>query len=809
MALKTFLLVTFVCSDSLLGLQPAMAKDKHHSKQSDSDSNSGSGTASQNLGIDQALGIDHGTQTLVNEGKWQEAATALEAQTAGSKLAGKKEAWLAFAYLYLNNCAKLTGMNDSMGITPSQSAVSNTTSGAPAATSSAIPAAASSVTVTPTSSSTATATATATPNPAPPATSTSTTATTVTGASAAANTATGPATTSATSSTTAAAPTVTWANPYAVVISAFEKVCEGRRDDAFTLIQQLPKGTENDPICVFARAAIASKRGMPMEAANYCQRVMALAPNFAWGYRTLGFLQQFPLKQPAQAEMSYRQALQIQPELSAVRKTLIQMKVARNDFDGAIELAKGAIALHPQDASTHYQLADEIYIKQWRFIEASQQLDDAIKYDAGNAKYYRAQAGVKRLQGDLRGALQAQQMAVKLGADKAFELVELASLEQLNGDSPKAVDYLEQSIALEPDNSLAHEKLISLLESGQRYDELVAEYTRLLKDKPKDAKLHLRLAKALANAGKIEEAEKQFVEAANLDPNDAEPHRQMGLLKIRLRQFGAAAKEYTRALNINPSSVPDLVSLGYCYAENDDYMQAEAAYVTGLALQQLLVQSTDISPDRLDIMRSLAILLMHETRYSDAANQFESIIAMRRPGGDASVDRFMLARAQAMRDLTSESATTLQKAYEQLDEQNRDEQSMWMVDIFLRMKRPEMAHALVEKHAADKADSDADCSWLEAVGRYDFEVNNADAAKIVLTRILDSKVASNALRSRALSTIAEGAYSAGDLAAAEKSVRSAIEKFHGSNSCRPYCAEKQGSKIGERFCQKSARNKSL
>ncbi len=119
-----------------------------------------------------------------------------------------------------------------------------------------------------------------------------------------------------------------------------------------------------------------------------------------------------------------------------------------------------------------------------------------------------------------------------------------------------------------------------------------------------------RAQEGSSGSGKIADAEKEYVEAANLDGSDPEPHRQMGALKIKLGEFGAAAKEYTRALNINPSSVPDLVSLGYCYAENDDYMQAEVRYVTALALQQLLVQNIDVTSERLDIMRSLAVLLV-------------------------------------------------------------------------------------------------------------------------------------------------------------------------------------------------------
>ncbi len=39
----------------------------------------------------------------------------------------------------------------------------------------------------------------------------------------------------------------------------------------------------------------------------------------------------------------------------------------------------------------------------------------------------------------------------------------------------------------------------------------------------------------------------------------------------------------TNALNINPTSVTDLAALGFCYAEDDEFMKAEAAFVTRIS----------------------------------------------------------------------------------------------------------------------------------------------------------------------------------------------------------------------------------
>ena len=67
-------------------------------------------------------------------------------------------------------------------------------------------------------------------------------------------------------------------------------------------------------------------------------------------------------------------------------------------------MAREAIKLDNKNPKNHLRLAT-IYKKQWRFKEASSELDTAIKLDPDIAVYYRNRAGVKLAQGDLNSAI--------------------------------------------------------------------------------------------------------------------------------------------------------------------------------------------------------------------------------------------------------------------------------------------------------------------------------------------------------------------------------------------------------------------
>jgi tetratricopeptide (TPR) repeat protein len=91
--------------------------------------------------------------------------------------------------------------------------------------------------------------------------------------------------------------------------------------------------------------------GDAAQAIVYCQKVCSLAPDFSWGYRTLGYIQQRSLKDNAAAEKSYEKALAICPDCKEVRDLLTDLHVARSDFDGALDIANNAVKVNPHDSN--------------------------------------------------------------------------------------------------------------------------------------------------------------------------------------------------------------------------------------------------------------------------------------------------------------------------------------------------------------------------------------------------------------------------------------------------------------------------
>jgi tetratricopeptide (TPR) repeat protein len=473
-------------------------------------------------------------------------------------------------------------------------------------------------------------------------------------------------------------------NVNAILIQAFELLCEKKPADAEKTLQSIPASAMSDAFVNFAFAASAAKQGKSAAAITYSQRSTELAPDFAWGFRTTGFLQRNWLRDDAAAEKSYAKAFAIEPLLTEAGNVLIDLRLAHNDFDGAIDVAKDEIASAPTQPENHDRLA-QIYTKQWRLRDAKNELQSAIAIAPDNPKYYRSIAAILRYQGDLPGAITNQQKAADLSSNKVFDLLELSTMESLAGRENAAVDHLKQVLAAEPGNIAAGYQLEQLLVKSGRFDDLIAELKSLIEKDSHNEMLRIRLGNAYTAAGKLDQAIDAYKEAANLNQSDPEPHRKIGAIKIMQKDFASAAKEYTRALNINSNSVPDLVALGFCYGQTDDYLQAEAAFVTALALHQLTQPpESTVPPTRQDIMRALATLLFEEGRYADAASQFGTVCSMSKSSDSQGLDQFMLAQATALRDRTSASFKTLADDFDKLTDQEKAQQQVNLVDTLLR-----------------------------------------------------------------------------------------------------------------------------
>lgn len=483
------------------------------------------------------------------------------------------------------------------------------------------------------------------------------------------------------------------------IVRAFDEVAAARFDEAENMLNQIPRDikaalVEDDCLYNFAQACVAFKKGQAAKACDYSAKATKADSRFAWGYRTIAVLRLRKLKDNAAAEAALEKALALYPTQSDSRDMLVDIKLAKNDFDGAIDVAKEGIKDSPKSAASHFRLAS-IYTQQWRLREALAELNKAITLDPYSAKYFRSRATVERLEGELVKAIYDQGRAVELGKDKAFELMELANLNLLAGNKNKAIDSLNNALTVDSENQQARERLCKLLTEEKRYDDLAKQYRELISAHPKNAALHLGLANVLLLLKEDDKAIEEFKEAANLSQSDPTAHRSLGAYYISKHQFAKAAKEYTRALNKVPTSVKDLAALGYCYAENDDYMQAEAAYVTAMALQQLAPSPDD--PSRVDVMRSLSCLLYEEGRYADAASQFENLVVGFKDKGATAEDAFLLAKSKLLRDLTDSAAKNMLAVYEVLPAASKESFRAELIQALLDSSMPALAREQLAK----------------------------------------------------------------------------------------------------------------
>jgi tetratricopeptide (TPR) repeat protein len=562
---------------------------------------------------------------------------------------------------------------------------------------------------------------------------------------------------------------------YSQLVLAFNLTCRNKLEEAVKILSDLPKGAGNDVLSNFGRAAVSGKMGKSAMAMHFVQKAVNDAPNFGWGFRTLGYMQERWFKDMSSAQENLEKALAISPTFGEARDMLVDAKLSSNDFDGAIDVAQAGIKADPREANNYYRLA-QIYIQQWRLKEALLQLDRAIAIAPDDARFRRSRSSILRHRGQLNDAIAEQQKAVDLSKDKAFELVQLAALNIQAGNTNRAADNLRDALKLDPDNQAAHQKLTQILTQEKRYADLAEEYQRAIARKPKAADLHLGLARALKFAGKIDEAGIHFIEASNLDPNDPQPHREMGALHIEKKDLPAAAKEYTRALNLNPSSAEDLVALGYVYAQSDDFLRAEAAFMTALALQQLTPPSGPAAAAaRIDVIRALAALLLEEGRYGDSASQWEAIVALTKKIGANPLDDFYLAESKMLRDRSGAAAKAVLPAFDALTEEQKRQQRGAFIEALLQIGQTEIAQTFIAQSPESVRKEDPTMlRYQAAIMRVKNDLAAAEQTAQQAVNMATERNADSNVLSDALTELAQIQFAKGDLPAADATIAKAI-----------------------------------
>lgn len=278
--------------------------------------------------------------------------------------------------------------------------------------------------------------------------------------------------------------------------------------------------TNNDPSNQFGwkvLGALYLKEGALYPSLDANQKAVSLSNNDAAVYINLGIVLT-RLQRDAEAEVSYRTALKIDPSIAEAHYNLGNLLTKVGKLKDASIFFKNAIALKSNFAEAHYNLGNSL-----------------------------------KALGVFQDALDAYQAAILIRENYVEAINNIGVVYQDLGDYQESEKYFIDSIKLNPEYAEAHNNYgVTLTQLGLR-EKAVFLYENAIKLKPEYAEAYCNLGITFQGLGKLASAEDCFQKAILLKPDYAEAHSLLGLVYLEANNVDGAFNEAIRSLKIKPT----------------------------------------------------------------------------------------------------------------------------------------------------------------------------------------------------------------------------------------------------------------
>ncbi|MFH1656114.1 MAG: tetratricopeptide repeat protein [Candidatus Omnitrophota bacterium] len=222
-------------------------------------------------------------------------------------------------------------------------------------------------------------------------------------------------------------------------------------------------------------------------------------------------------------------------------------------YKQAILEAKEAIRINP-NSSNAYKLLGIVYYNQKLYDKAFESYRLAGILNPSDPKIRVGSGLVLSALGDLEGAIEEMETAIKISPHHADAYYRLSLLLKKTGENKKAIESLKKAVKLSP-------KYIEyLLELGTaHYDEkdfksALDLYKRALEIRSDSAKIRTSLGVALSSLGQNDEAEEEFKKAIEINDKYAEAYLNLGVFYGKTKRYDEARDIWKKGLRIDPKN---------------------------------------------------------------------------------------------------------------------------------------------------------------------------------------------------------------------------------------------------------------
>ncbi len=304
--------------------------------------------------------------------------------------------------------------------------------------------------------------------------------------------------------------------------------------------------------------------------------IVAEDPNDADALHLLGVLA-FQHGHPDQAVRLISRAIAIHPDTAAYHANLAEVYRSLGRWNEAIAACHMALQFEPDCVEAHNNLGLVLMVQK-QFTQAESHFRDALRARPDFAPAANNLGSALREQKRRAEALLAYREAVRLGPQNPESHNNLGQLLLEEGEVDEALVHCREALRLNSQFPEAHSNLGNVLRQQGKWEEAVASYQAALRLNPNLAMTYNNLGQVYQETAQFDEAVRWYQQALAKDPQNTRFHCNLASTLVEQELYDQAFARYQLALRIEPACVAAHNGLGHVYQEQGQLAPAIASY---------------------------------------------------------------------------------------------------------------------------------------------------------------------------------------------------------------------------------------
>ena len=278
----------------------------------------------------------------------------------------------------------------------------------------------------------------------------------------------------------------------------------------------------------------------------------------------------------AEAQVEFRQAaMLIQRQSDAIRSSHLSNEslelAKKGDFPGAIQSAREALVLEPENAIAHYNLG-LLLADSGDLGSAILELRKAISLAPLESSFYVNLSRMQEKMKDREGAIDSLRQAVLLGPVDPELQARLKALQTASTSSKQSQAPSARAIVFPygapTDTAADHFAFATQLSKEGDLPGVIGEVLRALTLQPSRSDIRYNLAVAYTQMGHYDRAELELRKVLLQSPDSVEAHVALGVLLLQGKDDVDAAAEFRQVLALQPGNQEAARLLSQCQASS-------------------------------------------------------------------------------------------------------------------------------------------------------------------------------------------------------------------------------------------------